>query len=838
MPRISIPGAVLIALAGVPNTSALAAPQPDAARLLRDLERLQVVGRVLYVAAHPDDENTRLLAWLVADPKVRAAYLSLTRGEGGQNLIGAEQAPLLGLIRTNELLAARGIDGAEQIFGSERDFGFSKSSDETLRIWGKEAALGDVVWAIRRFQPDVVVTRFSPDDHDTHGHHTSSAILALEAFRAAADPKAYPEQLKFVATWQAKRIVWNRGGFGPQVKEDGVVTMDIGNYDALLGTSAGEVAARSRSMHKSQGFGAAPQRGASPDTFKLLAGEPMDRSFLDDVDLTWGRVPGAAKLQALLAQARAQCDFAHPAATIPTLLAALDALEALPEKLPFQTLKEEKRAAISEAIAACAGLHIDALAAESSTTPGAKLSVSVSALNRSPAKLALNVVRIFSAQEKLAEKPIGAVLNNNVISTHELPIVVPANAPLSNPYWLNEPPSAGRWIDHDFATAGLPEQPAALRAEYLFSIEGHALTLVRPISYVWTDPVMGERRRALEILPPASLELSETMLAFPDANPRTLRVTVRASKGAIAGTVQPAAPAGFQLEPKSLPFQVAAGAEQALEFQISPPQKLSAETESVTGTLKLLGTLEGGGTFDRSVRRLDYSHIPMQTLTPRAEVKLVRFSMQRALTKIGYIPGAGDEVPQALKQVGYQVTMLSDALLANESLSDYEAIVIGVRAFNVNDQLNRYHQKLMDYVAAGGTVVAQYNTQNNLSKPLGQLGPWAFNISRDRVTDEEAEVTLLDPKHPLLNSPNQIGKPDFANWIQERGIYFADTWDEKYTPILSMHDPGETVKKGSLLVGKFGKGQFIYTGLVFFRELPAGVPGAYRLFANLLSHAR
>jgi hypothetical protein len=254
--------------------------------------------------------------------------------------------------------------------------------------------------------------------------------------------------------------------------------------------------------------------------------------------------------------------------------------------------------------------------------------------------------------------------------------------------------------------------------------------------------------------------------------------------------------------------------------------------------LKLLGTLEAGGTFDRSVRRLDYGHIPIQTLTPHAEVKLVRFAMERALTKVGYIPGAGDEVPQALKQVGYQVTMLPDALLASEPLSNYEAIVVGVRAFNVNDQLQRYHQKLMEYVAGGGTLLVQYNTQNNQSKLLGQLGPWRFDISRDRVTDEDAEVILLDPKHPFLNSPNLIGNPDFAHWIQERGIYFANSWDEKYTPLFSMHDPGETAKKGSLLVGKYGKGQFIYTGLVFFRELPAGVPGAYRLFANLLSHAR
>ena len=802
----------------------LAHANPSGAELKRAVEKLSVVGNVLYVAAHPDDENTRLLAWLVDDRLVRAGYLSLTRGEGGQNLIGSEQAPLLGVIRTQELLAARSIDGAEQWFGRQRDFGYSKTPEETLAIWGKEEALADVVWAIRRFRPDVIVTRFSPELRDTHGHHTASAMLALEAFRLAADPKAYPQQLEQVQPWQAKRIVWNRGVWGTaDAKElEGFSKLDVGGYDPLLGVSFGEVAARSRSMHKSQGFGSTPQRGPAPEYFKLLAGEPLGRSFLDGVDLSWGRVHGSEKLRAILSRALGQLDVAKPWASIPTLLEARDALDALPAN-PW---KEEKRAEMDGVIAACAGLYLDATSAESVAVPGGELKITLTAINRAPAALTLQSVRL-NGDEIPVDKPLVA----GQPLTLERPVSLAHTTPYSNPYWLREEPAAGRFAVADQALVGLPEQPPPLSAEFTLSAAGHKITLSRPVVYAWNDPVAGERRRPLEVLPPVSLDARAPLLMFPDAAAKELRVTVRASRGAAEGVLKPKPPAGFTVEPAALPFTLAeANASQELIFHVRPPARLAGE--SAGGLLRLEATLHGDETMvSRGVQRIEHPHIPIQTLTPPAQVKLVRFDLKRTKTKIGYIAGAGDEVPAALRQVGYDITLIQPT----DSFDLYQAIVVGVRAFNVDPRLHQAHARLMAFVERGGTLLVQYNTQNRISKLAGQIGPAPFTISQDRVTDENAPIEALDPKHPAFHLPNPIGERDFVGWVQERGLYFADSWDPKYQPLLSMHDPGESAKKGALLWLRYGKGIFIYTGLAFFRQLPAGVPGAYRLFANLLA---
>jgi LmbE family N-acetylglucosaminyl deacetylase len=825
-------GAAVVALF---TSAAQARRQPSGAELTRALERLQTVGNVLYVAAHPDDENTRLLAWLVDDQRVRAAYLSLTRGEGGQNLIGSEQQPLLGVIRTQELLAARGVDGAEQLFGRERDFGYSKTPEETLAIWGKEEALGDVVWAIRRFRPDVIVTRFSPDARDTHGHHTASAMLALEAFKLAADPKAYPEQLKWVQPWQAKRIVWNRGNWGNTPPEElkGFLKLDLGGYDALLGQSFGEVAAHSRTMHKSQGFGATPTRGPAPDYFKVLAGAPMEHGLLDGVDVSWARVRGSEKLRDALKKARAGFDPEKPWLTVPALLEAADALDALPDN-PW---KADKRAELNEVIAGCSGLWADATAAEAIALPGGEVKVTVSVVNRTAAPLTIQSVKLPGH-----EAPLDKPLRTNEPFTVERTVTLAKTTPFSNPYWLREEPDAGRFVVADQSLVGLPEQPPPLAAEIAFVAGGRKLTLTRPVVYAWNDPVQGERRRPLEVLPPVTIDARAPMLVFPDAATKELRVVVRASRGAAAGVLRPEAPTGFSVEPASLPFKLAeANATEELVFHVRPPAKVNGE--AMGGALKLSATLDAAGdkprpdsdsTVNRGVLRIEYPHIPIQTLTPPAQVKLVRFDLKRGRSKLGYIAGAGDEVPAALRQAGYDVTLISPDTLQREPLDHYQAIVVGVRAFNVEPRLFQAHAKLMSFVEHGGTLLVQYNTQNRISKIGGQLGPWPFNISQDRVTDETAAVERLDPKHQVFHVPNVITEPDFAGWVQERGLYFADTWDEKYTPLLSMHDPGETAKKGALLWAKHGKGVFIYTGLAFFRQLPAGVPGAFKLFANLL----
>jgi LmbE family N-acetylglucosaminyl deacetylase len=807
--------------------------QPDAAVLLRDIERLSTVGRVLYVAAHPDDENTRLLSWLIQNQKVRAAYLSLTRGEGGQNLIGPEQAPLLGVIRTQELLAARSIDGAEQFFGEERDFGYSKTPEETLSIWGKEDALGDVVWVIRRFRPDVIITRFSPEDRQTHGHHTASAMLSLEAFKLAGDPKAYPEQLKTVSPWQPKRIVWNKGVFGPGNPADvaGFAEMDVGGYDPLLGVSPGEVAARSRSMHRSQGFGSSPLRGPVSEYFRLLAGAPFQRSFLEGIDLSWSRVPGSEKLRQGLSEVRARFDPHNPAASIPALFDTYDALDALPDS-PW---KPDKRAELTRVISACAGFFADATSDETTAVPGTDVKVMLTALNRSPAAWSLHSVRILDHETVLDRG-----LETNRPVTIDQTVRLPPNSALSTPYWLVEQPSPGRWTVHDPTLAGLPEQPSPLLATFVVTAGPRRLEIVRPVAFAWTDPASGERRRPLEVLPSATLNPSEPLLMFPEGVSKELRVTVRATRGALSGVVQAEAPTGFRVEPVSQPYAVAdINTVQELTFRVQPPERLGDDGVAASGVVRFLGAPapDARPAAWRSVTRIEYPHIPTQTLAPLAEVKVVRFAMKRAVSRVGYIPGPGDEVPAALRQVGYEVTVLSDAALEREPLDRFQAIVIGVRAFNTNPRLPQFHARLMEYVERGGTIIAQYNTNNRISKITGDIGPWPFSISQERVTDEKAAVERLVPAHRIFTAPNRIDDADFSGWVQERGLYFADRWDDHYQPLLAMNDPGEPPRKGSLLVAHRGKGVFIYTGLSFFRQLPAGVPGAYRLFANLLSAA-
>jgi LmbE family N-acetylglucosaminyl deacetylase len=839
---------ILIAMSLAVSISATAAPprQPNGAELARAVERLSVVGSVLYVAAHPDDENTRLLAWLVNEKLVRAGYLSLTRGEGGQNLIGAEQAPLLGVIRTEELLAARGVDGAEQYFTRARDFGYSKTPEETLAIWDRDAVLADLVWAIRRFRPDVIVTRFPPDGRDTHGHHTASAQLAVEAFHAAADPTFHPEQLALAAPWQAKRIVWNKGLFNAPPNEDlsGFLKLDVSGYNPVLGASYGELAATSRSMHKSQGFGAAPARGPAPEYFKVLAGAPAEHSIFDGIDMTWARIKGADKVAEALRRARTQLNPAQPAASIPALVEAAAALDALPPASGVSALaasddpwRTQKRAELDRAIAACAGLWTEAFAADFVAVPGGESKVTAVALNRSSAPLTLRAIRFHIGAAAPIEQRVDAPLAANQPFQVERALALPADLPLSNPHWLVDPPEPGHFNVRDPALIHLPEPPPPLSVDFELASGAHVFTVTRPVSFKWTDPVAGERYRPIEILPEVTLNPAAPLLMFPDGQPKELRVTVQAQARAASGEVRPEAPAGWTLEPASISFALKEkGEQQVLTFHAHPPAHLPKDAASLAATVKLVATAGAGAPGTRGVLRLEYPHIPIQTILPPAEVKLVRFELAGARAHLGYLPGPGDEVAASLRQVGYDVTVLSDEALGREPLGRFAAIVVGVRAFNTNPRLAQYHKRLMDYVAAGGRLIAQYNTNNRISKIAGELGPYPFSISQDRVTDENAPVEWADPAPAILRAPNRITARDFAGWVQERGLYFADKWDEHYETPLSLHDPGEPARKGALLIARFGKGTFIYTGLAFFRQLPAGVPGAYRLFANLLAH--
>jgi len=841
---------IALGVIGMCESSVLAEPPPrqlSASEQLRAVERLAVVGNVLYVAAHPDDENTRLLAYLVAEKRLRTAYLSITRGDGGQNLIGAEQGPLLGLIRTQELLAARRVDGAEQLFTRARDFGYSKTPTETMNIWGKDAVLSDVVWQIRRFRPDLIITRFPTGNSDTHGHHIASAILAEEAFRAAADPAFAPEQVKQLGTWQAKRIVWNRSLWGGRPSDDlsALPKLDIGGYDALSGLSYGELSSDSRSMHKSQGFGAARSRGPSVEYFQDLGRAlgtkhganqaPAGSEVFVGIDWTWGRVPGTARLVQLLEQARKEWAPHHPEAMLPTLLQARAELSRLPDN-PW---KEPKLRELNDLLVGCAGLFVEAAAAEPSVAPGGSLPIALSALNRSTVGVTLQEVRLVGAAAESVTVPVNRPLPNHEPWQREQSLQIPASAPLSNPYWLSVRPDPGLYRVTDPQLIGQPENTPSLVAEFHLLIRTatgqEPLVVRRSVHHKWTDPVAGERYRSIEIWPVVMVNPDSKVLMFGDAQPHPLRVRVKAGIDHATGTVKLDLPPGFVAEPASLPFTLEKkGAEEELRFQVKPAPH-SGATQS--GLLRVQAEISGQ-TLSRGLLRIDHSHIPIQTLFPEATVQLARFDLKRGRSKIGYIAGAGDEVGTSLRQVGYDVTILSDEALERQPLHQYGAIVVGVRAYNVNQRLAFFHRRLMEYVAAGGNLVVQYNTSNRLGKLSAPIGPLPFEISQDRVTDENATVTIEQASHPLLHRPNRITDADFAGWVQERGLYFAGHWDPKYETPLSLHDPGEPPKKGSLLVVRHGKGAFLYTGLAFFRQLPAGVAGAYRLLANLISYGQ
>jgi LmbE family N-acetylglucosaminyl deacetylase len=816
---------IALAMALLPfRTAAVpAAPpqQPDAALLARTLDKLQVLGSVLYVAAHPDDENTRFLAWLANDRLLRAGYLSLTRGDGGQNLIGSEQGPLLGLIRTQELLAARRIDGAEQLFTRARDFGYCKHADEALATWGHDETLADVVLAIRRFKPDVIVTRFSPDNHDTHGHHTASAMLAVEAFDKAADAAYHPEQVQHHGAWRARRVVWNDSQFpgAPARDFSGFVKLDVGGYSPERGLSWGELAADSRSMHKSQGFGAPRQRGAVLDYFKVLAGEPIVHSPLDGVVTDWSRVPAAIELAAALVRARDAFRPSAPERAIPALLEARDDLDRLPDN-PWKSLK---RAELDAAILACAGLFAEVTANTPSVVQGGTLGWTASVIARRPVAIALKSVQLAGT-----ERTVGKALSAGATLQVDDTLAIADDAPLTHPYWLELPPEAGRYPVQDERMIGEPEGPAPLEAELTLVVAGHELRVRRSVSYKWTDPVAGERYRSVEVLPAVSVDLDARVLLFPDTAARELRVQLHSIGGA-SGSLSLETPEGFLAVPSAAPFKLAAGAQAELVFRVKPPPHANS------GVLRAIAKLENDPrVYDRGLLRIEHGHIPIQTLLPRAILRVTRVEVAHKRKKVGYLKGAGDAIPEALSQIGYQVVELDPKTLTAASLSGLGAIVTGVRAWNVEPRLSALHGVLMDWVAGGGTLVAQYNTNNRIGPAPPELGPYPFTISQARTTDENASVDML--VDPLLSAPNPISDADFAGWVQERGLYFADSWDPHYRTPLAMSDKGEAQLQGSLLVAKYKRGAFIYTGLALFRQLPAGVPGAYRLLANMVEY--
>ena len=826
--------AALITL--VLTTSAFAR---DAAQLQVALRRLANVGGTLYVAAHPDDENTALLAWSANDRGYRTAYLSVTRGDGGQNLIGDEKGPLLGVIRTQELLAARRIDGAEQMFTRAIDFGYSKNPAETLAIWGHDAVLADVVWAIRKFQPDVIVTRFPTNGDGGHGHHTASAMLAEEAFAAAADATKFPEQLKYVSPWQAKRIFWNRFSFRPVDPNDPALAnslrIDLGTFNPLLGRAYTEIAAESRSEHKSQGFGSAERRGSIINYFDHRGGAPAQKDPYEGVDWRWSRYPGGERVGDLLQRAADTFDPKNPQASLPLLLqahAALEQLRANPEwSLTRKPWLEQKKRELLDAIRDAAGIAIDVAAAESTITPGQKLPVSVTVLNRSDYPFRLSMVASLFANPSKAP---GTKLENNKPVKTDITLELPEASFRTQPYWMTQPPSKGLYTVGDQQLVGRPDNPIEIPINVsLDDPEMNTLIFTVPTVFRWTDPVQGEQVREVDAVAQVATKLGSNVYVFPDAKPRPVSVTMRSfgmGDARLDATVSLALPQGWKAEPQSVPVTFnGKGAEAGAMFNVTPP---AGET---TGTIRAEVRV-GETRISESITDIEYPHIPAQRILGEATAKAVRVDIKRRGARIGYIMGSGDDVPTVLRQVGYDVTLLSDADLDRGDFSGYDAIVTGIRAYNTRKRLKAAHEKLMQYIENGGTVVVQYNTANGLGDlVVAPPGPFPFKVSRDRVTVEEAPVRFIDASHSLLTTPNKITAADFEGWVQERGLYFTSEWDAKYTPLLGMNDPGEPEKTGAQLYARHGKGAFIYTGLAWWRQLPAGVPGAIKAFVNLVS---
>ncbi|SNT13136.1 N-acetylglucosaminyl deacetylase, LmbE family [Ekhidna lutea] len=810
-----------LVLALTVNTFAQDTKAYQPGEIRQKLEKLNVLGSVLYVAAHPDDENTRLIAFYANEKLMRTAYLSATRGDGGQNLIGPEIREELGLIRTQELLAARRTDGGQQFFSRANDFGYSKNPDETFNIWDREKVLADFVWTFRKFRPDVVITRFNSDGR-SHGHHTASAILAREAFELSGDPNAFPDQLDYVDPWQPKKIFWNTGWWW--FRDTGGDTtnlkkIDVGQYNPLLGESYPEIAARSRSMHKSQGFGSTGSRGEQIEYLEQWGGEEANTPF-EGIDTSWGRVEGAKEVSFFIDKAIKIYDERNPQLIIEPLMGARKALESVQNDF----WKEIKKREIEELIVAASGLYIGLKADQPNYAVGDSIQINMEVVNRSDQKMLVEQVKFDTWPNPIE---LGVLLPNNKPLQTEMNFLIPNGTKYAHPYWLREKGTLGMYTVNDQEMIGKPENDPAIKGVVSVLLNDEKIHIEVPVVFKRTDPVEGEVTEPLTIGPPVMVNISGGVLVFGDDQSKSVDVRVIAGKNKTKGNVTLDTPDGWKVSPAQYAFDLnQKGEEQIFTFSISPPA--SSSEGNVLAKAEI-----NGRTYTKGLTVIDYDHIPKQTLYPDAKVKVVKVNLKRKGNLIGYIDGAGDAIPENLSQIGYQVESLAKDDVSADNLKKYDAVILGIRAFNTVDWLSYKNSELFEYVKQGGNLIIQYNTSHRLVTQ--DISPYSLKLSRDRVAVEEAPVEILAFDHPVMKGPNRITEKDFEGWVQERGLYFPNEWGEEFTPILKSNDPGESPKTGGLLVAKYGGGYYVYSGYSWFRELPAGVPGAYRIFVNLIS---
>ena len=803
------------------------AQQLSSAEIFQKIKKLNVLGNVLYLAAHPDDENTRFISYCANEKMFNTGYLSLTRGSGGQNLIGTEIRDELGIIRTQELLSARKIDGGEQFFSRANDFGYSKNPKETLEIWDHQKILADVVWVIRKFRPDIIVCRFPTNGKGGHGHHTSSALLASEAFELSADSSKFKEHLKYVNTWKPKRVVINTGRWwNDNISDDdpAVVSLDIGGYNKLLGTSYNELAALSRSMHKSQGFGSTGKRGEYLEYFEYLKGDSAKNNLFEGVDFSWKRAGEntlssqniTSSVHRLIDEIIRNYNGADPSQSIPRLIKVKE----LMVKIEDRFWREKKIKEVEDIILQCSGLFLEMTTLSSKKTAKDSVSFTLEIVNRSNLKMQLKSIacrdlKFYKKYEKTLKENHVLNLNNKTN--------IPKTIPISQPFWLLNSPSKGSYNFDSFSLIGNSENHPSAEFEITVEIGGQLIKYKRPLIFKRNGPAKGEQTKNWIVCPKVTANINENIMIFSEQKKQSISVTLTAHTKDQTGAINIIKPEGWEvIGPKEYNLKEI-DQQIELEYQISPQKKAK------NGFLEFeLNSQEAFG-----FKTLNYDHIKQQTWFPKSKLQLSYLNLDIVPKKIGYLMGAGDLIPDYLKILNYDIELLSSDELTFNKLKNYDVIITGVRFFNVNESSSKIVPFLMEYTKQGGNVIVQYNTSYRLKTK--DFSPYPIKISRDRVTQEDAPVTFLNSSHPVMNYPNKILKEDFDSWVQERGLYFPNGWSKEYETIFSWNDRGEKPKKGSLLITKYGKGYYTYTGISFFRQLPQGVSGAYKLLVNIIS---
>ncbi len=792
------------------------APQKlNSVEIYEQVQKLNFLGKVLYVAAHPDDENTKLITYFSNHYHAQTAYLSLTRGDGGQNLIGTELREKLGAIRTQELLAARRIDGGEQFFTRANDFGFSKEPNETFSIWNKNEVMEDVIQVIETFRPDIIVNRFSHNTPGTtHGHHTASAMLSLEAYDLV---KYKPKRIFFNTSWW---FYGSQEAFDAADKSN-LLAINSNVFYPLKGKSNNEIAALSRSQHKCQGFGTLGSRGDEIEYLELLKGDlPSNTNLFEGIDTSWNRVKGGNEIGKILYDIEKNFNFGNPSVHIPNLIKAYDLIQ----KLEDAHWKEIKSKQIIKIIEACSGLFMEAVADTETTTKDSNFNINIEVINRSQSNAKL--ISVKALQLPLETK--NSVLKNNEKINFQLKnVVIGENVDYSNLFWLKEKQTEGMYRVSDKSIRILPEVSSNFPVVFTIEIEGKTIEFVKNICYKFNNPDDGETYVPFTVLPSVTSSIEPKVIIFNATQPKEITVVVKAHKANISGKLSLDIPADWKVSPNEIPFEIAAKNEdKKFTFTLYPTKK--EITTKIKAKVEINNQI-----IDKELITIQYPHIPKQTILVPSESKIVKLDIETKGKNIGYIIGAGDEVNKNIENLGFTVTNINVNEITDDNLKRFDAIILGIRAFNVIDELKYKNKTLFNYVANGGNLIVQYNTTNNLVTK--EIAPYNLELSRDRVTDENAKVTFLQPDHKVLNQPNKITSKDFEGWVQEQGLYYPNKWSSEFIPILASNDEGESSKTGGLVIAKYGKGNYIYTGLSFFRELPEGVSGAYRLLANLIA---